>query len=167
MSVESAAAHHEAGHAIAALVQGGRVTRAVCVADESVVRTRFRVGRTPQQEAEMLWQQAITDLAGPLAEMRRLRAVAWASDEQNAVRRVRDIVTLKNGLDEDAPLTPALRAEVDRLLDEAHIRARQLVRQHWSEIERVAAVLAHGEPLTGEDIDALLLGERGWARRKL
>jgi ATP-dependent Zn protease len=148
---------HEAAHAVVAVFLGGRIVRAIATADENVVRTRFRVGRTPQQEAQILWRQAVVDLAGPAAELRRLRAGAWAVDEANAAKRVRDIVTLKAGLDEDASLTPVLRAEVDRLLEEAHVRASELVARYSNEIERVAAVLARGEPLTGEDIYALML----------
>jgi hypothetical protein len=158
MSSNSAASHHEAGHCIAALVQGGIVKRAICAPDESMVTTRFRIGRTPEQEADRLWERAITDLAGPAAEVRRLRETAWATDEANAMKRVKDIVTLRAGLDEDAPLTPELRRQVDRLLDEAHIRAREIVARYWDEIDTVAARLARGEALTGEDIfDALML----------
>jgi hypothetical protein len=63
------AAYHEAGHCIAALVQGATVKRAICAADgEGIVTTHFRIGRTPEQEADRLWKRAITDLAGPAAE---------------------------------------------------------------------------------------------------
>jgi hypothetical protein len=161
-----AAAHHEAGHAIAALVQGGIVKRAICATDESIVTTRFMIGRTPEQEADRLWERAITDLAGPAAEVRRLRETAWAADEANAMKRVREIVALRAGLDQGAPLTQPMLDAVDLLLEEVRIQARQLVARFWSEIDTVAARLAQGEALTSEDIiDALMRAMPPTARK--
>jgi hypothetical protein len=115
------------------------------------------IGRTPEQEADRLWERAITDLAGPAAEVHRLRETAWAADEANAMKRVREIVALRAGLDQGAPLTQPMLDEADLLLEEVRIEARQLVARFWSEIDCVAARLAQGEALTGEDIiDALM-----------
>lgn len=97
----------------------------------------------------------LVDLAGAIAERRRLRE-AWQLDEDNALSRALRIVLLRHGLDDDG-LTDDMRAEAAELVEQMRPKAAALVKQNWPAIERVAGALADAGELTGTEIDAILL----------
>ena len=123
------AAFHEGGHAIVASVLGGIVCSVTIAPPLTVCRHRTYAA------------EAVTALAGNIAEQRACPASSWAADAD--FRRAWSV----------AERSSATRLEaLERLLG----RAEALVDKHWPSIGFVAGallVLPHG--LTGAEIDAL------------
>jgi len=66
---------------------------------------------------------------------------------------------LARGRDHSEQTAREIDQEVKRLLTEAHDRARELVRTHHAEVERIAAALLLYETLSGDEIARLIKGE--------
>lgn len=125
-----AVAFHEAGHAVVALALGSKV-RVVEIGPRPAAHCAHR---TPTNNA-------ITALAGWLAEQRACPNSPWAAD-----------VDFEVACDSAEHLAPAASLEALKgFLD----KAKALLETHWLEVEIVAAALLARGKLTGEEIDAL------------
>ncbi len=148
-----AVAAHESGHGVIARVLGIEVVRASAKPGEAGVRTRYKIGgSTAAQVAETIEALIVVDLAGATAEQRatgRSEPGAARADELNALRRgLRLSLSMNAGLDDAEELVERLRQEAERLVSE-----------NLAAIEAVATELGKGEPLDGDQIDALMAGK--------
>jgi hypothetical protein len=148
---------HEAGHAvIGALIRGVGVRVVAAIAGERAphVSTLHRRSGTPVDAMAAEAGFALVALAGPAAEFRCAREPARI-DEANAAAR-------QDEANAEAAVLRMLRhGGLDRILaaDLVEVlrgQAAELVEQAWPLIERVAAALAEGGPLTGAEVDALI-----------
>ena len=128
-------AFHEAGHATIAHALGTPVK----IATLDGVTTLVRVGCPQAQRAE-----ALIALSGPLAED---RYQSYSLDEQAALWGSAWWPDLRNALH---------RLQAGESLGEAVREARQLVRQNWSQIKRLAQALHQRGELTAAEIDAVV-----------
>ncbi len=148
-AMPNATAFHESGHAVAARQLGLQVVRASAAPGRTGVRTRHEIGVPPAQLAATMQKLLLVDLSGPLAEEHFAGVsdeLACAKDEANALRRA-----LRLGL-----WTSARLDEAEELVEHSRPKAAHLVQQAWPAIERVAAALADGHVLTGDQVDALM-----------
>jgi hypothetical protein len=141
-----ATAHHESGHAVVARALGLEVTR-VTLAPYWQRAGRLGVCCTRySDDPNGCWAQAVTDLAGPVAEQKfaryplatvaMLERSAWKTDFKNASESLRELggaVTMK----------------------QAGNMAAHLVGEHWGAIVRVAAALAADGELSGTSLERL------------
>ena len=159
---DAATAAHESGHATIARAIGLDVRRASASSDDPGVITRWRVGIPPAEYASTVKKLLLVDLSGPLAECRatgRSELGAARTDRRNAISRALRLVLDEHGL-ADAQLTDALRSEAAELVERLRPKAAALVEENWPAIERVAAALADGRTLTGDEVDALMAEEK-------
>lgn len=151
---------HEAGHAVIGraltMLCGGatiRVDEEAGEAGHAITEDPFQImaaweEREKWREFGSVWTgRILTFMAGAEAEREILGGCQGEDGETDGDDRYQIALMFHDSADE---------AEHVRL--EARLRrfARQLVRRHRADIERVAAALEERETLTGEEIDALL-----------
>jgi hypothetical protein len=139
--------YHEAGHAVASFVLGGRKVRQIIV--------RNRLWRThgivwydsafTGRSAKAKDREIIVSLAGPLAERRYSPKSHWRRGAGGDFKHIRKLI----GEGEDA----------DRYLRDAEARAEQFVAEHWDKITRLAKALSQNVrdiEMSGEEMEAIL-----------
>lgn len=133
---------HEAGHAVAYLVIGRPIERAIVAQDEHQV--------DPVKGTHVAYiDEAVAMAAGWAAEERRLRLAGLAEDEIHTA-------WISGGHHNDRAMLSALAERVDSVsIADAEAYADQLVEQHWDLILTVASALLEGEVLDQSRMEAL------------
>ena len=152
-------AHHEAGHAVAAIVQGLTITYVTIKSDEdflgaclhpSVLGYEFSGTREKKRIAR---ECILTAYAGFQAEkIFNPQAEEWRAqnDEGNALFLSREFLVLPR--------------QCSHIGDEAHLEflaklqleAHKLVRRHWSSVSAVARVLLETKILTHDQVEEII-----------
>ncbi|HEY1806391.1 MAG TPA: hypothetical protein VGG45_18110 [Terracidiphilus sp.] len=158
--IDPAVTVHEAGHAVVARVCGLGVARASAGRDPCVTTVLPNDLSPAKRDVLRFVARTLVDLAGAAAEARAFGMIAVdavRSDEQNAHWRALQFLRLARGIG-DRPLTAEERATCERLVARFRPTAAKLVEQNWPSIEAVAAALAEGRTLNGDEVDGLMAG---------
>jgi len=139
---EERVAVHEAGHAVAYLVMGRPIDRAI------VTRTEHQVDPVIGTRIDMT-DEAVAMAAGWAAEERRFRLAGMAADQL-------DTEWLNGGHHDDRAMLEALASKVDAVnVSEAESRAEQLVGEHWELILALSAKLLEASTVDQDQLEAL------------
>lgn len=152
------AAYHEAGHAVAAVVQGLEVQRATIAADHeewgcvevAPVEDDFSPEWDPPEKVkEVLEPRLVTLLAGRVAEELRAGGVALSETDESDWGDRQAVVEFADCLAGGPEQTQTL---VDSLIE----RARELLIENWPAVAAVAQALLERETLSGEEVAAAI-----------
>ena len=151
MSYDRVTAIHEAGHTIFRLHFGFKIAYTTVIPEggqlglTSAILPRSHNARILEDENRM--QEFMTVLAGGLAEEIAFGIRPRNDEGDNTVLRLLRTVAIEP-------------KEAKRIEAEAVVAARQLLKDKWSDIERLADALVQGGRLTGDKIEELLRASR-------
>jgi cell division protease FtsH len=128
-----------------ALCFGGRVAEEVFCGDISA-GAFDDIKRATDLARAMVTELGMSDSIGPINYAERQGSEFLGAE-------------LSRGRDHSEMTAREIDQEVKRLLTEAHERARDIVRTHRSELERIAAALLLYETISGEEISRLIKGQ--------
>ncbi len=156
--------YHEAGHAVAAYLHGYEITR-VTVTDEEYMTNYRRLALGGWAES---WREACVTMAGQLADQcaswGEMRPRPWAEFLAEAETGLEELVYDEEMRTDDTDLLLLLREmsadPVGDDLEESYRivveETRQLVSEHWTEIEAVACALEEKKILDGPEVVRLI-----------
>lgn len=179
MSQEAKVAHHEAGHAVAARVQGIPVAFITTLAvDQRSAAAALTHSATylSREAGSKIWLAAIRKdiivcLSGPFAQQRyrpqqqkkRYPPAEWVDDFNNARNFAGTAALIASGIEVNAmektipvEMTAEQIAYADLMLQQCHQAAHNLVVDHWPAIVKVAEALLSRPILNADDLDQLL-----------
>lgn len=90
--------------------------------------------------------EAMTGIAGTVAEDFARRSLSWPEAEPELEPSVIELLNLLDGTD----------SERNTILESWSEETEQLLREHWASVEAVAAALRHRSTLTNDDVEALI-----------
>lgn len=154
-----AAAYHEAGHALAAVVLGMRVTVASIEAKGSPPAWRLRggviasfdhEGAKSRRDAE---RAATAGLAGEQAELLWSQEKPWRRQKSS-----RDASFSGDRAYVESTLQPFIKNSADkrRTIRRLKITSRTLLMKRWTSVEALAAKLAQRKALSGAEVKRLI-----------
>jgi cell division protease FtsH len=125
---------------------GGRVAEENVLGDDNVTTGAGNdIKQATEMARRMVTEFGFSDKLGPLRY----------ADNQEEVFLGHSVAQQKHVSDATAKL---IDEEVRRLIDEAEVRARELLETRRDELDRLAEALLEYETLTGEEVKALLQG---------
>jgi cell division protease FtsH len=124
---------------------GGRVAEEV-VFDEITTGAQDDIKRATRLARAMVCELGMSDLLGP---------IAYGENEEN-VFLGREISSRREDYSEET--ARQIDQEVRRIIEEQHVRARQVVGQNRDKLDRLAQALLERETLDAEEIEAAIDG---------
>ncbi|MDD4730789.1 MAG: ATP-dependent zinc metalloprotease FtsH [Desulfovibrio sp.] len=128
-----------------AMLLGGRVAEEVAL-DQKTTGASNDIERATKMAHSMVCQWGMSEKLGPLS----------FGDNQESVFLGKELVHNRNYGEETAR---TIDEEVRRIIDEAHDKARRLVKENREALDKIAEALLERETISGTDIDLLMKGE--------
>jgi ATP-dependent Zn protease len=168
-------AYHEAGHAVIARMLGLKVHYVTTLesAEAALTHCAAYQARNADQVTRLaaFMKDIIVALAGPQAQLKyrppkNKQPYEWGDDLKNAQNSAIQAALMASGVDtllnpEGSFITVDLDADqavcANDMLQQARDAVRDLVAEHWPQIERVAAALLSHPILNGDDLDELIV----------
>ena len=128
-----------------AVLMGGRVAEEL-ILNQRTTGASNDIEKATGMARKMVTQWGMTDALGPLA----------LADKDDNVFLGREMVRHTNHSEETARL---IDAEIRRIVEEAHDKAKVMLKEHEKELHAIAEALLERETISGADIDLLMEGK--------